>query len=185
MKNNFKKSTFTLVELMIVAGISLIVFSGLITVSFQLYEINRDSIADMKLTRGSRLMRTSLIKNFKISQLIWEESNAQKKDLNYKVVLDNVDFPDLHTNQKQSLRIHLKNNKLKGKNYYKGIDKDLNLMNIDVENIEISKIEDESATELLSLKKLEIKYLLRLDYCGKSFYREDALVTPLMNFERN
>lgn len=187
MKKQLKRKYFTLVELMIAGTISLVVITGTVILFLQLLDVNRDCTAEVILSRGSKLIKQKLVRKFKLGQAIWEDTKTvSKTNISFKIVADDVEFPDLFSTKKQNMIIHFNpgQNTLVAQGIKGQKNTTLNSMfNISVENFDVSK-QDVSGSDLLATKKVEVKYLLRLVHSGKTYYRQDSLVTPMMNFER-
>jgi len=187
MKKQLKRRYFTLVELMIAGTISLTIITGTVVLFLQLLDVNRDCTAEVILSRGSKLIKQKLIRKFKLGQAIWEDTKTvSKTNISFKVVDADVEFPDLFSTKKQNMIIHFNpgHNKLVGQGIKGEKNTTLNnTFNVSVEEFDVSK-QEVSGGDLLATKKVEVKYLLRLVHSGKTYYRQDSLVTPMMNFER-
>lgn len=187
MRKRLKRRRFTLVEFMVAGLVSLAIITGSVILYIQLLEVNRDCTAEVILSRGSKLIKQKLIRSLKLGQAIWEDTKTvSQTNVSFKIVKDDVEFPDLFSTKKQNMIIHFNpgQNKLVAQGLKGAGNTTLNNMfNISVEGFDVNK-QDVSSADLLAMKKIEVKYLLRLVHSGKTYYRRDSLVTPVMNFER-
>lgn len=188
MNSTLKHKSFTLVEVLVASMISFMFVSGAFYSYRQLIEVNRDCTADIILRGASRLLKKKMVRTFKLNQVIWEDTNTNsQRNINFKIVKPEVNFPSsfMSNSDKQQMKIHY----IPGA---KGVmelvtggksEKLHNIYDVSIESFDAEKVESLGA-DVLSMKKVQISFSLKILHSGKVYHRNDSLVVPVFNFNR-
>ncbi len=187
VKMKLTRKYFTLIEFLIAGMVALAILTGSIILYIQLLEVNRDCSAEVILSRASRLMKQKVVRKFKLGEAIWDDiKTVSQQNIKYEFVDTDVSFPDLLTTKKSNIILHFNPGKkelvaqgMKGaKN-----EKLNNNFDVFIDEFDVVK-QDPTGSEILALRRVEVKFVLRLVHAGKTYYRRDSLLVPIMNYQR-
>lgn len=179
MKNNFlTKRRFTLVEIFIVSVLVVGVVGAIIALMVQVYAINRESMVDTVMTRGSRLIRRQLDKTYQISQAMDADIDTVGDfEMDYEVVEIDAEWPTAADVEFKSYELSFEDGKILAYDKDTLQSKELNKMGVKIVDMQAT-VTNADGEECIP-KVLQINYLLESEINGKIYQREEIYRTVL------